>query len=98
MTDQEFSSKDFMDAVREMYREWLEMSRITDPTIIALPDFEDAMDYAEAHGMEPATKTGVLQHQPSQTQDYQNGVASGQQNRPDSRSCLFRGRCPNHAS
>ena len=58
MTDQEFSSQDFMDAVREMYQEWLEMSRITDPTIIGLPDFEDSMDYVEAHGMEPVTKTG----------------------------------------
>ena len=45
------SPRDFIDAVREMYDEWLKYEREKDSTLRGLPDFEKAMDYVENNGI-----------------------------------------------
>lgn len=47
------SPRDFIDGVREMYAEWLEMMRRDDPSLKGLPDFEAAMNQVEQHGIGP---------------------------------------------
>ena len=54
------SPRDFMDAVREMYGEWLEMLRRDDPSLKRLPDFESAMDYVEQNGIGPCKANDEL--------------------------------------
>ena len=54
------SPRDFMDAVREMYGEWLEMMRRDDPSLKRLPDFESAMDYVEQNGIGPCKPNADL--------------------------------------
>jgi len=47
------SPREFIDAVRETYEEWVEYHRQEEPSFVGCPDFEAAIDYVEAHGIGP---------------------------------------------
>lgn len=47
-----FTPRDFIDGVRKLYEEWLEMKQERDPSLVGLPDFVSAIDHFEKHGIE----------------------------------------------